>query len=74
MALTGSRNSAGMGIGAIPYPTITEWARDHGIEDPDEIELVVFGIQAVDGEFLKHMAKQLPKPKTPGREPKLGRR
>lgn len=64
-ALTGSRGSAGLGVGAIPYPTITAWARDHGIDDPDDIELVVFAVQAIDAAFLEHLAKTRPKTDRP---------
>jgi hypothetical protein len=59
--LSGSRNAAGMGVGAIPYPVITAWARDRGIEDPDEIELLVFGVQALDGVYLEHIAATMTK-------------
>lgn len=53
-----------MGVGAIPYPTITAWGRDHGIDDPDDLELLVFGVQALDGAFLEHLAKKKPGDKT----------
>lgn len=59
--LSGSRNSAGMGVGAIPYPVITAWARDRGIDDPDDLELLVFAVQALDGVFLEHLASTMTK-------------
>jgi hypothetical protein len=49
-----------MGVGAIPYQVITAWARDHGIDDPDDLDLVVYGVQAIDGLYLEHLAKQIP--------------
>lgn len=61
MALSGSRSS-GFAVGPIPYPTITAWGRDHGIEDLDDLELLVFGVQAIDSEFLAFMAKKNPTP------------
>ncbi len=58
--LSGSR-SVGMGPGAIPYPAITAWARDRGLDDPDEIELVVLAVQAIDSTYLEHVATTMNK-------------
>lgn len=60
VSLSGSRGGVGLGVGAIPYTTITAWARDQGIEDPDDLALVVFGVQALDTDYLNHVAKPTP--------------
>lgn len=60
--LSGSRGSAGMGVGAIPYLAITAWARDRGVDDADEIELVVWAVQALDSVYLEHVAASMTKP------------
>lgn len=73
-ALSGSRNSAGMGVGAIPYQVITAWARDHDINEPDDLELVVFGVQAIDGVYLEHLAKTMSKKDRRNRDGSAGGR
>lgn len=61
-ATSTSRNTAGMSVGSIPYPVITSWGRDHGVDDLDDLELLVWGVQAIDLEFLDHLQKTKGKP------------
>ena len=50
-----------MGVGGIPYQTITAYCRDRGIEDLDDIECVVVAVQALDGEYLEDLGRRLKK-------------
>lgn len=57
-----------MGAGPIPWSKVQDWARDRGIDTPDERDEIAAIVAHLDGIWLKHMAARAAKA-PPGKPP-----
>lgn len=60
---THSCRSYGFAPGPIPWTAIAEWAREHGVTDPDEFDDLLYLVMELDAAWIKHEAQAAEKKK-----------